>query len=264
MSNNTGSSIRSSDWAARWATVFVVSAGLAACSLAGPPPTEYVLGSPTAATTTTKSQTGLPVVQVLPVQLPDYLDTTDLLVRSGSQIIPSPTGRWGERLSVGVTRDLVASIAARLPYLTVTASPPIDRPARQVLVDIVSYEATGDRRVILLARWTITDGTRQIVMDAQQVSIAVPVASSDDAVVVAAMSDALADGAAQIAAAIERNSPIRGDRNGRTDSGGTAERSRPASRSRMRPIWVRWGSVVVKNRRGALSFAGPKASRGGA
>ena len=88
---------------------------ITACSLSGPPPAEYVLGAMPAATATTLSQTGLPVVEVNRIQLPDYLDTTDILERRGNQLVPSPTGRWGERLSVGITRALTASLAARLP-----------------------------------------------------------------------------------------------------------------------------------------------------
>ena len=44
--------------------------------------------------------------------------------RSGNQLIPSSTGRWGERLSLGMNRALTASLAARLPGFVVTASPP--------------------------------------------------------------------------------------------------------------------------------------------
>ncbi|WP_394365076.1 hypothetical protein [Paraburkholderia kirstenboschensis] len=39
------------------------------------------------------------------VQLPDYLDTTAILERSGNRLIPSSAGWWGERLSVGMTRS---------------------------------------------------------------------------------------------------------------------------------------------------------------
>ena len=79
--------------------LFVLSgAALLACSLSGPPPAEYALGSLPAATTKTIPQTGFPIVEIKRVQLPDYLDTTDILERRGNQLVPSPTGRWGERL----------------------------------------------------------------------------------------------------------------------------------------------------------------------
>ena len=61
-----------------------------------PPPAEYVLGAMPAATATTVKQDGLPVVEVKRVQLPDYLDTTDILERRGNQLDPEldrPLGR---------------------------------------------------------------------------------------------------------------------------------------------------------------------------
>jgi len=76
------------------------------------------------ATAATVSQTGLPVVELKRVQLPDYLDTTDILERRGNQLVPSSTGRWGERLSAGFSRALTGSLAARLPRMIVTATPP--------------------------------------------------------------------------------------------------------------------------------------------
>lgn len=191
-----------------FSAALLLSAGLAACTLGEPPPTLYVLGVPTAPITRTVSEMGLPVVQVLPVEVPDYLDTTDLLTRNGSELISSTTGRWGERLSVGVTRDLIAMLAVRLPDLAVTTTAPIDRPARQVLVDIDTYEARADHEVVLVAHWTITDGKRETALDVQQVSVAVLVQSNDDASIVAAMSSALGDIAGQIAARIERDPPL--------------------------------------------------------
>ena len=41
----------------------------------------------------------LPVVELKPVSLPDYLNSTDILLRDGqNELTASPTGRWGERL----------------------------------------------------------------------------------------------------------------------------------------------------------------------
>ena len=84
--------------------------GLAACSLADPPAADYVLGPMPAAAAVSVSQTGLPVVELKRVQLPDYLDTTDILERRDNMLVPSPTARWGERLSVGMSRALAISL----------------------------------------------------------------------------------------------------------------------------------------------------------
>jgi uncharacterized lipoprotein YmbA len=152
---------------------------------------------------TTTRQAGLPVVEVKPVQLPSYLDSTDLLVRGpGGQIVPSRTGRWGERLSDGLARALTGDLAALVPRMAVTTIPPVERPSRQVLVDVVSFEATLERGLVLVARWTVTDGAARSALATERVSIAIPLADTGDAAVVAAMTRAVAELAAHIAPAL--------------------------------------------------------------
>jgi uncharacterized lipoprotein YmbA len=171
--------------------------------MAGPPAAEYVLGAAPPARATTTLQTGLPVIELKRVQLPDYLDTTELLQRRGDQLIPSATGRWGERLSVGMTRALTGSLAARLPRMVVTATPPLERPARQVFVDVTAFEAAADHDVVLVARWNIADGGTRRLLVAKQTSLVEALLGTDDAATVAAMSRAVADLADQLAAGIE-------------------------------------------------------------
>ena len=132
---------------------------LAACGLAGPAPDLYVLGAVYAATTVTTAHAGLPVVEVKRVGMPDYLDTTDILIRSGDQVVPSRTGRWSERLSVGVTRAFASALAARLPRMMVTTTSRAEPPAFQVVVDIETFDARTDgnrQRFLVLVEpnWT--------------------------------------------------------------------------------------------------------------
>ena len=177
--------------------------GLAGCSLSGPPPAEYVLGAMPAATANNLPQTGFPIVEVKRVRLPDYLDTTDILERRGNQLVPSLTGRWGERLSVGVTRSLTAALAARLPRMLVTATPPIERPTLRVLVDITAFEPRSDHHVVLMARWIITDGAGRRVLNAEQTSLVEVIEGTDDGAIVAGMSRVLEALADRVAAGIE-------------------------------------------------------------
>ena len=188
------------DRAARFAVLVAAILAMAACSLSGPPPTEYVLGTMPAATPAIVPNTGLPVIEVKRVQLPDYLDTTDILERKGNELIPRATGRWGERLSVGMTRALTASLAARLPRMVVTATPPLERPARQVLVDVAAFEPREDHQVVLVARWTVADNRHVLVTE--QVSLVEAIAGTDDRAVVTAMSRALDKLAERLAAGI--------------------------------------------------------------
>ena len=189
-----------------WPLLGAAGLVLGACG-SSPAPDLYVLGAAPAPVTAAAPQAGLPVIEVKPVGVPDYLDTTDLLVRHGEgQMVASQTGRWGERLSAGVTRALAAALATRLPRMAVTASPPVERPARQVLVDTEAFEARADDEVVLVAHWSITDGGPRQTLTSERVSLAEPVAGTGDGAVVAAMTRATEGLATRIAAGLERTS----------------------------------------------------------
>jgi uncharacterized lipoprotein YmbA len=179
--------------------------GVVGCSMSGPPPAQYVLGPIPAATSTTLRQTGLPLVEVRRVQLPDYLDTTDILERRGSELVPSPTGRWAERLSIGVNRALAASLAAHLPRMAVTATPPVERPTWQIVVDVSAFEARADHNVVLVAHWSIVDGARRQIHFAEETSLVEPINGTGDNAIVEAMSHLLEELAERLAIAIERD-----------------------------------------------------------
>jgi len=176
--------------------------GLSACALSGPPPTEYVLGAVPAANATTIVQTGMPIVEVKRVRLPDYLDSTDILERKGNRLIPSAAGRWGERLSVGFTRALAGSLASRLPRLVVTAASPIERPAWQVLVDVAAFERV-EAHVVLVARWSIVEDASHNILNAEQASLVEAVSGTEDSAVVNAMSRLVEQLADRLAAGIK-------------------------------------------------------------
>ncbi len=195
-------------------TRIVRTALLAFCGLAilvltacrsGPPPAEYILGTMPEATATSVAATGLPLVEVKRVRLPDYLDRTDILERRGNELVPSRTSRWSERLSVDMTRALVASLAARLPGMLVIATPAVGRPAREVLVDVAAFESRADQRVVLVARWSVVDGVSRQTLSSAQTSLVEPIGGAGDRAVVTAMSHAVEDLAVQVATGIERD-----------------------------------------------------------
>ena len=71
---------------------------LSACAAVGPPPQIYVLGNAPPARTLNVSQLAEPVVEVKPVLVTDYLDTTDMLrPGTGGRMVASRSARWGER-----------------------------------------------------------------------------------------------------------------------------------------------------------------------
>ena len=180
-----------------------IAAALSAC--AGPPPREYVLGTAAAAPSSATAQAASPVVQVERVVLPDYLDTRDIVTRRDREVVASETGRWAERLSLGATRLLAASLATRLNGVTVTSTQPIDPPVLRVMVDVLSFDVVQDGPVVLTARWTITDGTGQKSLATAQATLRESVEGTRDSAVVAAMSLALDKLANRISAGIEPN-----------------------------------------------------------
>ena len=140
--------------------------------------------------------------------VPDHLDVSDILVRrAGNVVAPSPAGRWGERLSVGVTRAVAAGLVRHLPGFVVTATAPAERPARQVLAEVEAFEPRADGIVVLVARWRVLDGAGRETLAGERVSSAQPVAGTGDGAVVAAMTRAVEGFAERVAAGVRRTTP---------------------------------------------------------
>jgi uncharacterized lipoprotein YmbA len=161
---------------------------LSACSPAGPPPELYVLGDAARPGPEPASPLDDPIVEVKPVRVPDYLDTTDIFTReSGGRIVASRSARWGERLSVGVTRAVATSLEARLPRLVVTTSPPLEHPRWQVLIDLDAFEVQPGGLSVLTARWSIRDGRGGQKLREERISLSAPIDRGNDQEVVKTM-----------------------------------------------------------------------------
>ncbi len=116
----------------------------------------YVLGAPGEPAAGVRDDTGRRVIEVKRVLVPDYLDSTDITLRTGAnELTPSRTGVWGERLSIGITQALAGALARRVPSAVVVARPPVARPAVQVLVDVSGLRATAGGEAVLTAHWTV-------------------------------------------------------------------------------------------------------------
>jgi uncharacterized protein len=161
---------------------------VSACSASGPPPELYVLGNPTRSTSETVSQLDHPIVEVKRVRVPDYLDTTDIVARlPDGRLVARATARWGERLSVGLTRVVAGALEARLPRLAVTTAPPIEPPQWQLLIDIDELEVLEAGQSVLIARWTLREGQGGKRLREEKVSLATSVGQNSDKAIVAAM-----------------------------------------------------------------------------
>jgi uncharacterized protein len=151
-----------------------------------------------------------PVMQLQRVLIPDYLDTTDILLRVGPhEIHESSTGRFGERLSLGVTHALRADLESRLPQDSITLTQSTTGPARQILVTVESFDVSPGGRCVLVADWSILDANRQTVLSVDRGTFKIGAAGSrpGDGAIVAAMADAVGQLAQRIASTIEALPP---------------------------------------------------------
>lgn len=166
----------------------------------------YVLNSASDSAVSTAGAAPAPVLHLARVLVPDYLDTTDILLRVGQhEVQASDTGRWGERLSVGITHALRADLADRLPKDTVSLGRSSDRSARQIRVMVETFDVWADGHCVLKANWSLEAENRAVVKNGQGTFTA-PVAAGatgGDGAVVSNMANAVSQLADSIASAVK-------------------------------------------------------------
>jgi uncharacterized protein len=182
-----------------------------------PVPRTYVLSTPADPVAGVHNEAGRQVVELPTVSMPDYLDSADILLRDGrNELKPSTTGKWGERLSVGITHALEVSLGRRLPGVLVTHTPFPGQPVRRLLVDVVSFDFQPDGRCVLTARWTVSANDQQTAATTEQGTFVTTAPKSagagspagfTDAAVVAAMTAAVDQLADRIGVSLRRGSP---------------------------------------------------------
>src|SRR5271155_4237031 len=181
------------------------------CLIAGctssPPQNIYVLSSAGDSAADTKAIAAAPVLQLRSVLVPDYLDTTGIRLRAGlHERRQSPTGRGGERLSLGITHALRADLAVRLPLDVVMLAQPAEKSARLILVNVDAFDVWADGRCVLIANWTILESDSRAVLITGRRTFTTPAGpggSSGDREVVAGMADAVGALAESIASAVK-------------------------------------------------------------
>ena len=178
---------------------------LVGCST-GPAPQTYVLSSPSPIKGQISIESGVRIVELRSIRIPDFLDTTDIVTRRGrNELIVSPTGRWGERLSTGTTHAFAAALTRVLPTVTVATTPSQGRPAAVLLIDIEAFDILADGSCVLAARWIIQGADRRVPSVSANGSVLVPIVGGmTDATIVAAMADAIQKLADHIAISVKR------------------------------------------------------------
>jgi len=145
----------------------------------------------------------LPHVELKTVTVPDYVDTTDIVRRSGSnEVVASTTGQWGERVSLGVTRALAADLARKMPNVIIE-SRSIYEPSRRLLVNVERFEIDEDGRCTLTARWRLTSADDKVQSNSERGTFVVAATAKTDAAVAVAMTSAIDQFASQIAVTVK-------------------------------------------------------------
>lgn len=136
-----------------------------------------------------------PLLVMLPLQLPDYLDRDTLVARQGAGGLAALHGhRWAEPLADAAARVLRHNLAARLGADKVWAAPaPAGlRATWQLRVELQRFDADeGARELVLAARWALVDPNGANPPRVQQAEWREPVATPGPDALAAAHSAAL-------------------------------------------------------------------------
>jgi uncharacterized lipoprotein YmbA len=113
------------------------------------------------------ARAGGPLVALMPVELPAYLDRNEVAVRvSDTELRYVPTERWAEPLEQNVTRVLSQNLGAALGSDRVvspaTSIGLVPAPDFWIEVIVVRFESTTDGTAHLTARWAVRDGARKV------------------------------------------------------------------------------------------------------
>ena len=189
------------------ALIVTLLAGAVGCASL-PPRKIYVLDIANDAAMEASAASAAPGLRLERVVVPDYLDTTDILTRAGGhELQSSQTGRWGERLSLGITHALRADLAVRLPSRIVAGTQPADKTVRQILVSVDRFDVWADGHCILTASWSLLERDERDAVLTGHGAFTTPAAGGGtpgDATVIAAMANAVSQLADGIASTVKR------------------------------------------------------------
>lgn len=137
---------------------------LASCS-GGGPAVRYYLVDPVDYTDTPVAPDTGPIIEILEVQVPQYLERFHIATRrEENQLHFAETSQWGENLRKNLLRTLARNLAQLLGSNDV--STPLNRsmslPDYRIQVHIEQFERDSDGIVRLAARWQVS-GAKSVV-----------------------------------------------------------------------------------------------------
>lgn len=162
---------------------------LASC--AAPPLMTYTLGAPPASGPEAPLSRNATVIEVARVAMPDDIDTQDIVVRRGNELVSSHRGRWASRLSVGATELLAGQLARRRPDALVTGRPQTVAPTYRILINISRLDVMAGGGATLEADWLIVPHDPAVPTHRDRASLAAAGPTGTDQDTVARVSDLL-------------------------------------------------------------------------
>ena len=167
----------------RWFPAGVLAALLAGCS--APPLTLYTLAAPASPAATQPSLGTKPlVIEIARLSVPDELDSQDIVVRDGSILQRSSSGRWASRFSLGATDRLTARLAATRPAALITDRQQSEPPTYRIVINLGRLDVDTAGHATLEADWLIVphDPTRPVRRNRVRFVATGPVAADQDVV----------------------------------------------------------------------------------
>jgi uncharacterized lipoprotein YmbA len=181
---------------------------LGGCAGTSPPANFYVLSSITesAAAPAPVGNESSMAIGVGPVNLPDYLDRSQIVTRSSpNELKVAAFDRWAENLKSSFPRILMENLATLLNTDQVALYPWRNYATvkYQVIVDVVQFDAEKGGDAVLIARWTLLEGSGGKVLKRKKSNFSKSLHSNDYQSIVSAQSQTVIEFSREIAEAIK-------------------------------------------------------------
>lgn len=179
-----------------------------------PPPTYHVLAAVPEAESARPMSRGhrSPAVGVAPVNLPDYLDVPEIVVRTTRNTLDKAFSHaWGAPLADNFASVLAENLGVMIPTTAVAVLPSgqFFRPDFQVSVDVSKFERDTEGFATLIARWALLGEDGEELVTMQRSVFQQPAPAEDYDAIAAALSTTVARLSQEIAAAIQLRSDLR-------------------------------------------------------
>jgi len=178
---------------------------LALLAVSCSPVTHYYTLSPVDPAAPTAVPAASAVVAVGPVQLPDYVDRPEIVVRTGAHTLDQAVfDQWGGDLNDMVPRLLVEDLARRLPsdhFVSFPAAGDVPYDYR-VPVDISQFDVSVAGEAVVVARWQVRGRSGSGTVLVRESTVRAQATGKSYESRVDALSRALADLSSEIAATL--------------------------------------------------------------